>query len=67
VAICLTGGTFERAALSGVALVLWLPSTLPLAGQPSPFLTVTVGSLNFWCVLTLLVIALAAGRRGAKA
>jgi hypothetical protein len=63
----LTGGIFERAALSGVALLLWLPSTLPLAGQPSPFLTVTVGSLNFWCVMTLLVIAVAVGRGGAKA
>ena len=67
VAMWLTGGIFERAALSGVALLLWLPSTLPLAGQPSPFLTVTVGSLNFWCVITLLVIAVAAGRGGAKA
>ena len=67
VAIWLTGGIFERSALSAVAVLLWLPSTLPLAGQPSPFLTLTVGSLNFWCVMTLLVVAVAAGRRGVKA
>ncbi|HEX5216389.1 MAG TPA: glycosyltransferase family 87 protein [Vicinamibacterales bacterium] len=67
VAVWLIGGSFERAALSSVAVLLWLPSTLPLAGQPSSVLTLTVGSLNFWCVMTLLLVAVAAGRRGVKA
>ena len=65
-ALAVAGGTFERATLAAVAFLLWLPSTLPLAGQPAPALTLTLGSLNFWCVLTLLVVAVVAGRRDVR-
>jgi alpha-1,2-mannosyltransferase len=55
-----TPATRRLLVLAGVGL--WLPDTTPLWGQPSPWLTVTLGSLNTWVILALLCAGLPARR-----
>jgi len=53
VAVWVTGTTWARLALACGAVALWLPDTTPLWGQPSPWLTLTTGSLYLWVAVAL--------------
>jgi hypothetical protein len=57
IALWLRGPGLTRVLLGATALVLWLPDDLPLWGQPSSWLTITVGSIFFWVVSTLWVVS----------
>lgn len=66
VAVALTGGATVRIALAACAFLLWLPDTAPLWGQPSPWLTISWGSLNAWVVLVVWIVAMSPRRRSAE-
>jgi hypothetical protein len=46
--VWLAGAGYARWLLTASAIVLWLPDTAPLWGQPNPWLTPTVGSFCCW-------------------
>lgn len=57
-AVARFSGTAARVALLTCAVVLWLPDAAPLWGQPSPWLTISWGSVNAWVVLTVWITAI---------
>jgi hypothetical protein len=50
-------GVRRMVIMWALGLLLWLPDSAPLWGQPSAWLTATWGSLNTWVVMALWAVA----------
>jgi hypothetical protein len=51
-AVWVSGSMMTRGVLTAAIVVMWLPDTSPLLGQPNPWLTPLWGSLFLWVWIT---------------
>jgi hypothetical protein len=66
IAVWQTASPLTRGAMALAGLLLWLPATAPLWGQPNPWLTPTWGSLYFWVWTLLWLVTLDLNERPSR-